>query len=137
MLGDTVLWIIVIGVLAGLGVAYANPSTRPYAKKYWWLAVAIAASVLAFLLLHRRGGRAIDDAIEGGQDIAEENLTAIDAVIDHALEQQAAVDVELARARLRASDERELVDAELAAIAEVDDSLERRKALIALAKKHS
>jgi len=137
MLQDIVLWVIVIAVLVGLGVAFAVPSTRPYAKKYWWLLVAVAAGALALVLFRRPGGSSETKAIGEGRQIAKENTTAIDTIIDNALEQQAKADVELARARLRASDERALVDAELSTIALVDDSVARRKALIALAEKHS
>jgi hypothetical protein len=135
MLGDTLLWIVVVGALAAFGIAYATPATRPYAKKYWWVFVAVAASAAAFALLRRQGGHKIDDDIEEGREIADENMGAIDGVIDYALEQQAAADVELERKRLDAELGREVVDAELEAIKTVDDSVARRKALIALAAK--
>jgi hypothetical protein len=136
MLQDIVLWTTVLAVLTGLGAAFAFPRTRPYAKKYWWVGVAIAAGALAMVLLRRRGGHSTDKAVEEGRQIAKDNVTALDTVIDHALEQQARADVELTRARFRAESAREKIDAELEAVALVDDSLERRKALIAIAGKH-
>jgi hypothetical protein len=130
MLEDIALWIIVLGVLAGLGVAFALPSTRPYAKKYWWLAVAVAAVSVGYILLRRRPGNVIDAQIDEGQDIAKQNTAAVDAIVDHAQEQMAWSDVELTRKKLESQAAADRMDAELATVEKIDDSLERRKALI-------
>lgn len=137
MFEDIALWTVVLGVLAGLGLAYAFLSTRPYAKKYWWLAVAVAALALGYVLLRRRPGNKIDTQVDEGRTIAERNSGAVDLLIDAAYEQAAWADAELARKRLESKVDVERYDAELETVNKIDDSLERRKALIKVVESYS
>jgi hypothetical protein len=130
MLEDTALWIVGIGSLAGVGMAFAFPASRPYAKKFWWVAVAVAAVAIGYVLLRRRPGNVIDDQIAAGKDIAEQNSAAVDAIIDMAHEKIAWSDAELARKQLQSQAVVDRMDAELETVKKIDDSLERRKALI-------
>jgi hypothetical protein len=138
MIQESLGWILVFGALVALAVAYAVPATRPYAKKYWWFAVALVVVGIAFILLRKKPGRDPNqEAREEGEEILEENLGAVDAIVDYALEKQVAADAELTRRRLESDAARERFDAQVAAIEEVDDSLERRKALINLVEDYS
>lgn len=133
MLQESLGWILALGAVVAFAIAYAIPTTRPYAKKYWWWAVAIGIVGVAFVLLRKKPGRdPTQEAREEGEEILERNLGVVDLVVDHALEKQVAADAELARRRLESDADREKFDAQVAAIEKVDDSLERRKALISL-----
>ena len=137
MLEDTFLWLVVLGVLAGLGVAYAVPSTRPYVKKYWWVGVAVVAVALGYVLLRRRPGNKIDDQINEGRKLQAESGARIDVLVDIALEQSTRADAELARQRLENQAAVERFDAEVETINKIDSSLERRKALIKVVESYS
>jgi hypothetical protein len=137
MLQDTALWIAVAVVLVGFGIAYALPSSRPYAKKYWWLFVATAVGLAAFALLRRRAGHSVDEAIEEGQDIAEQNSSLLDGVVDMALEKHEIANIELTSSRQKSEIDRQNTTIKLEAISKVDDSMARRKALVALSKEIS
>ena len=117
-------------------MVYIDPRTRPYARRYGWSLVVLAALLGGYALLRRRPGRSADTALAGGKQLAEKNLTAVDKVVEAALEEQAKADLDLVRARVEAEEKRAVLDAEVEALRSVDDSLERRKALIALAKKY-
>ena len=133
MLQETLGWtVLLLGVVA-YAAAWAIPTTRPYAKKFWWVAVALAAVAVGLIVLRRRPGRYdLEGAQEGGKDIQDASMGAIDAIVDKALEEQAKSDAELARNRLHSEQERKEFDAKLDAVSQADDSLERRKALIRL-----
>lgn len=138
MLQESLGWILVFGVLVGFAIAYAVPATRPYAKKYWWVAVAIGVVGAAAILLRRKPGRDPNqEARDEGEEILEQRLVLVDRIVDHAYEKQAAADAELARKRLDSDIVRGRFDAQVAAIEQVDDSLERRKALINLVEDYS
>ena len=137
MLEDTFLWLVVLGVLAGLGVAYAVPSTRPYVKKHWWVGVAVVAVALGYVLLRRRPGNKIDDQINEGRKLQAESGARIDVLVDIALEQSTRADAELARQRLENQAAVERFDAEVETINKIDSSLERRKALIKVVESYS
>lgn len=130
MIGDTLVWICIIGAIAGTAAAFINPGTRPYVKKYWWGALILVALMASLVVFRKKGGSKIDDQIEEGQDIAEANTTAIDGLIDNAREQMTWADAELAKKRLESKEAVQRMDTELATIEKIDDSLERRKALI-------
>ena len=132
LIEDTILWVGVVGVLVAMGIGYAVPTTRPYVKKYWWLGVIVAGTLLGIVLFRRRPGSQITTDIEDGRVIANENITALDSVIDGAKEQMARADADLTRARLREESARQEFDSKLEAVDLIDDSLERRKALIKL-----
>jgi hypothetical protein len=137
MLQDVVLWgVVIVGVVA-LIAGYAYPPTRPYVKKYGIPLGVLLLVVLGYVIFRRRPGNKIDAAIDEGRGIGDENMGLLDVVIDRANEERAAADVELARRRLKSEEERGAVDLELATIKTVDNSLERRKALIKLAEKHA
>jgi len=137
MLEDIFLWLVVLGVLAGLGVAYAVPSTRPYVKKYWWVGVAVVVAALGYVLLRRRPGNKVDDQLEEGRDIGVENSARIDALVDSALEQSTRADAELTRQRLDNAAAVERFDAEVETISKIDSSMERRRALIKVVESYS
>ena len=137
MFEDIAIWILVVGVLVGLGAAYATPSTRPYAKKYWWLAVVLAAVGASYVLLRRRPGSVTDAQIDEGQEIAKTNTAAFDAIVDHAQEQAAWADAELTRKRIESKITRAKYDTEVETIAKIEDSVARRKALIQIVEAHS
>lgn len=137
MFEDIALWVIVLGVLAGLGLAFAFPSTRPYAKKYWWLAVAVAVMALGYVLLRRRPGNKIDDQVDEGRAIAEKNTAAMDQIIDAAYEQSAWADAELARKKLESQAAVDRYNAELETVNKIEDSVARRKALIKVVESYS
>ena len=132
MVEDIALWVGVIGIVVALVAGYAFPVTRPYVKKYWWLGVIAAVTLLGFALFRRRPGNEIGSAIGEGRVIADKNTAALDIVIDGAKEQMARADADLARARLRDESARKAFDGQIEAVALIDDSLERRKALIRL-----
>lgn len=137
MLQDTVLWTLAGLAVIAVAIAYIDPRSRPYARRYGWGLVVLAAGLAGYALLRRRPGRRTEDvAIAGGKQLAAENLTAIDTVVESALEEQAKADLELVRRRVEEEQKRAVLDAEVTAVENVSDSLERRKALIALAKKY-
>jgi hypothetical protein len=134
---DVFSWVAVLSAFAVLGVAFAVPSTRPYARKYWWLLVALGLGALGFVLLRRRAGNKIDGQLEEGRDIAARNTAELDDLVDIALEQAAVADADLARRRLETEYERKRFDAQVEATKLTSDSLERRKALIKLVESQS
>ena len=135
MIEDIISWIVVFGVVAASIALYVSPHTRPYVQKYWWVGVAVGLGALATVFLRRRGVSQIADDIEEGKDIADQNLDVLSSLVDTALEEQAKADVALKRSRLDAKLGRDIVEAEIEAINQVDDSVARRKALIALAQR--
>lgn len=137
MLQDSLLWIAILGVLVGLGAAFAVPSTRPYAKKYWWGALIVVAVLLGMVLLRRAPGRSIDKAIDEGRDISDENLASLDKVVEYAQAGMAEADAELHVKTIAAEEDRKAYTAEVAAIKRVDSSMERRKALIKVVEDYS
>jgi hypothetical protein len=137
MLLDTLTWIIILALGAGIGVAYMNPLTQPYVKKYWWAGVGVVVVLLGFMLLRRRGGNKIDAAIEEGQQIGAKNLTALDGLVDRAQEGALKADADLKRRLLKTEEERMAFDAKVGVIGTIDNSMERRKALIKLVEGQS
>lgn len=130
-------WIIVFGVVIAYAAAWAIPTTRPYARKLWGVAlIAFGVGVGLVVLGGRKPGRPIletsEEDRERGKDIAGENLGILDAIVDSALEQNAIADAELTRKLVKSDEKLKEYDAQVSAIKKVDDSLERRKALIAL-----
>ena len=136
MLTETTLWIVLLLGAVGYAALWAFPSTRPYAKKYWWVAVLVAVGALGIILARGHMGR-IDngEAKKEGEDIQKATQGAMDAIADKAREEMARSDAELAVSRAASEAERSELQAQLDAVAAVDDSLERRKALIAIGKK--
>tara|TARA_R110002126_G_scaffold52672_20_gene143017 strand:- start:809 stop:1225 length:417 start_codon:yes stop_codon:yes gene_type:complete len=137
ILEDTLLWIVVLTAFAGLGTAFAVPSTRPYARKYWWVALALGISALAYVLLRRRPGNIIDSQVKEGQDIGDRNLEVIDNLVDAAFEQSEWADAELARKQLQTQEAVFRMEVELTTVKKIDDSFERRKALIKVVENYS
>lgn len=135
MLLEILGWILLFGIVGGYCALWFIPSTRPYAKKLWWVALLAAAVGVAFIALRRRPGKSLPDSSEDrerGNAIAAETLSALDAIADNAREQLARQDVELARRRLESKEDVEKFDAQVAAVNDVESSTERRKALIKL-----
>ena len=138
MVQETFGWVLLVGLLVGFIVAYANPATRPYAKKYWWVVVAVGVAGAALVLLRRKPGRDPNQqARDEGVEMLEENLGAVDSLVEYAFEKQASADAELARRRIESDAAKERFDVAVGAIEKVDDSLDRRKALIALVEEYS
>jgi hypothetical protein len=136
MLTDTALWTALLLGAVAYGAMWAFPQTRPYAKKFWWVAVIFLVSMAGIILARGSLGRRedIDDAKREGEDIQKETQGQMDALVDKAREEMARVDAELAVARIESEQERAETQAKLDAVAAIDDSLERRKALIAISK---
>jgi hypothetical protein len=135
MLFETGAWIVLLLGVCGYGLLWVSPSTRPYAKKYWWVAVMVAVTALGFILARGYLGRPDNgEAKREGEDIQKQTTGAMDAIVDKAREEMARSDAELAVSRAASQAERVELQAQLDAVAVVDDSLERRKALIAIGK---
>ena len=137
MIIDTVIWLIMVAVVAALAIGFALPATRPYAKKYWWMAAAIFCLLGALVLLRRPAGRTLLEAKEEGKDIADQNLGMLDSVVERAQLGITEADVELHVKTIAAEDDRRAFMAEVEATERVTDSYERRKALIALMKDYA
>jgi len=141
MLQEILGWIVLFAVPVAFIALYAVPSTRPYAKKYWWVAVLVAVVGIGLVALRRRPGKEtlVDSTKdqEEGHKIAEENMQLFDTIADKARDEMALADVELARKRAESQGDGQKYDTKVAAIMTVDDSLERRKALIKLVESQS
>lgn len=131
---DMLVWLGIFAVAVG-ALAASHAATLPYAKRAIWGAAAALATLGALVLLRRRHTTA-GDAWAGGQTLAEKGIEALGNVVDTAQEAQAQSDAELTAALLTTEEEKAAAAAEIAAIKLVDDSMARRRALIALAAKH-
>lgn len=89
-----------LGVLVTLGACYVHPRTRPYARKWGWLALVPLAFLAGVALL---GGRR-DDTPEGdgGAGAGEASKRAIRELADHAMAASTDADADLALRRLEA-----------------------------------
>ena len=134
MLGETVGWLILL--LGGLayGAAWAYPPTRPYARKFWHFAVVAFAVAIGLIVLRKRPGRDVEGAKAEGEAVHNEAIGAIDGIVDRAREGMARADAELAVSRAESEKQRAILAAKLDAVSKVEDSMERRKALIEIAK---
>lgn len=137
MIIDTGIWLIAVAAAAALAVGFAVPVTRPYAKKYWWVAAAIFLLLVALVLFRRPAGRSMLEAQAEGKDITDVNLGAIDSLVERAQLGIAEADVELHVKTIAAEDDRRAFQAEVAATERVTDSYERRKALVGLMKDYA
>lgn len=129
---DVLAWLLIAALLVATVAGYLYPPTRPYVVRYWWMFVVAGGLALVFVLFRRRGGNPIDDTLEEGQSLAESNTEALDKLIDHAAEQVNRADAELARKRVDSWADRAMFDQKLKVVDSIDDSYERRKALIKL-----
>lgn len=134
MLEDTLLYVLAFALIGAFIGLFAVPKTRPYAKKYGWTLIAVAVTVVAFIFLRPRPGQKAAEAKEDADTdvIKKEALTVLDTIANKAEEQQLQADAELARRTLVAEEDRKEYDAMLKTVNTIDDSLERRKALIKL-----
>jgi hypothetical protein len=135
MLGDIAIWIAVLVLVVVLIAGYAYEPTRPYIKKYGWMAAVVGTGLVGLVLFRRTSGNSIDVAIDDGRDIADRNDGAMDSIVDYAAEQMASADADLARQNIEIDFERDEFDQKRDAINTVDDSVARRKALIELVGK--
>lgn len=126
-------------VLLVLGVGYVHPRTRPYVRKWGWLALVPLAFLGGVALLGGRGRR--DDAPEddGGAAAGEASKRAVRELADHALAMSADADADLADRRLEAQADTDTARQDLAEYrADVElaraqpDAATRRAELIAL-----
>lgn len=118
-------------LLLGYLVAWVHPTTRPYAKRYWWLAVLVLTFVLGMVVAAPRR-KAQDKA-----QVPTPDLGKIDAVYKAAVDGMTRADIELARRRLAAqltdqasADRLHNFDAAVHA-ARREPDIERRRAAIA------
>ena len=136
LLEDTIIWVVITLLLAAGGASYFFPVTRPYAKKYGWALLAVVGILILYTLFRKRYG-SIDDAIEGGQRLEKDNADAVKGIVDTAKAGMAQADAELHRKLIKSEEELKGFNAGLAATQNIDDSVARRKALIALVQDHS
>ena len=101
------------------------------------MALALGISALAYVLLRRRPGNIIDSQVKEGQDIGDRNLEVIDNLVDAAFEQSEWADAELARKQLQTQEAVFRMEVELTTVKKIDDSFERRKALIKVVENYS
>jgi len=132
MLEETLLWVLAFALVAVMIMALVLPSTRPYMRKFWWVGVGLLCILVAAALLRPKKPGKITAAINDGKKIAEANVAVLDKIADYAEEQKVMADADLARATLESASAREQFDAQVATIGLIEDSLERRKALIKL-----
>lgn len=133
MLQETVGWALGLGGLVALAAAFVFPQTRPYARKYWWMLLAVLVLAGALIFLRRKPGRdPIGDARREGDQQLEADLGAIDDLVDAIHEKRLEADAELARRLLESEMAKVEFDAKRATISSIEDSMERRKALIKL-----
>lgn len=120
--------------LLGLGylVAWVHPTTRPYAKRYWWLVVLALTFVLGMVAATPRR-----KAKSGTTAVPQPDLRGIDAVYKKAVDGLGQAEVALARRRLEAqltdtaaADRLHTFDAAVNA-ARREPDIERRRAAIA------
>lgn len=132
MVIESIAWIALFMGILLYAVLYAVPVTRPYARSFWWMAVIAVSATVSVIVFRKTPGRT--DGVDDQTDRAmrDAKLNAIDRIVDFAAEQVVLADSDLARNRLHSADEIKTFDAKLDAISKVDDSLERRRALIAL-----
>ena len=129
---DVLSWLLLAALFLAALAGYIYSPTRPYVVKYWWALVGVAALVAGYALLRRRPGNPIDKTLAEGEDIAEANTAAVDLLIDTAQENYVRADLELERKRLDNWADKAVFDDKVAVVNTIEDSVERRKALIKL-----
>lgn len=126
-------------VLLVLGVGYVHPVSRPYVRKYGWLALVPFAFLAGVAFLAGRGRCQEVEEGDGGAAVAEASKAVVKDLAEHALAMSADADADLAARRLEAeattTEAREVLVAFRVDVEEarkVEDAAARRAALIAL-----
>jgi len=125
--------------LVALAGGYVHPRTRPYVRKYGWLALVPLAFLAGVAFLGGRGRRVGVPEGDGGVAAGEASKQAVRALADHAMAMAADADADLADRRLEAQAKTEEAQAELVeyrqAVEEarkLEDAVARRSQLVAL-----
>jgi hypothetical protein len=136
MLQETTGWIILFGVIAASILLFAIPKTRPYILKFWWVFALSALAGASFILLRKRIRLAppitSEKPREEGAEIKKETTSALDAIVARAEEQLVLQDIELKKRQAETEEARKDFEARVKDAQAIQDSMERRKALIRL-----
>ena len=129
MIEDVLLYLVSLAILAALAAGYAHPTTNPYVKKYGWILLGFVLLFVSLAVFRRRPGRSATDP---SKDIKDESLNSIDRIMERAEEQALLADAQLVDMQMKSEVDRVAYQAQIVALKNIEDSKERRKALIKL-----
>lgn len=125
MLGDILLWALVLVAVLGVLSFFVYPPLRPYAKLSLWLGIGVVGSLLAFIFFRHRSS-------SPGRPSSEPPLLGLGQIIEKAQEEVLRVEAEFALAKVEAEEAKEEFKHKIEAVQSIDNSVERRKALLKL-----
>jgi hypothetical protein len=121
---DTLLVAGVGAVAVAFLILAIHPTTRPYALRLWWVALAAAVGLVGILLGRKRGDTWDDDADSAIVDIQR----GIDT-------HKATIEADQVRARLASQEARDEHDVEREEIGAIESAKERYEKLAAMGRR--